>query len=289
MRPFPAMRVRALLGTLGEELGANRSLPNFTAEFFEPLTRFDFGKLSKWKTASSRQAKDRLSRASCRSNADWPLIAGTRRGTTLKALTEAATMNLAKVVKLRAAEPTPPNQMSDALSHDVSAEFETIVANTNCIAHAQRYFVDASANFPAECRYILESLKVAYVVDAAAQKGNLSADERLRLHQQHTAPVFEALRSWITRQFDEKLVEKNSQLGAALDYLRKHWETLPLFLRVVGAPLDNHICERALKKAVIHRMISLFYKTDNGAAVGDLHMSLIQTCELNEVNPFDYL
>lgn len=195
--------------------------------------------------------------------------------------------NLAKVLKLRAAELAPPIQMSDALSRNVSPEFETIVAN--CIAHARRYFVDASANFATECRYVLESLKVAYVVDAAAKKDCLSSDERLRLHQQHTAPVFEALRSWITKQFDGKLIEKNSKLGAALDYLRKHWEKLTLFLRVAGAPLDNNICERALKKAIIHRKNSLFYKTDNGAAVGDLHMSLIQTCELNEVNPFDYL
>ncbi|MGD0222395.1 MAG: transposase [Terriglobia bacterium] len=32
-----------------------------------------------------------------------------------------------------------------------------------------------------------------------------------------------------------------------------------------GAPLDNNICERALKKAILHRKNSLFYKTRNGA------------------------
>jgi hypothetical protein len=53
--------------------------------------------------------------------------------------------------------------------------------------------------------------------------------------------------------------------------------------------LDNNLCERALKKAILHRKNSLFYKTRNGAAVGDLYMSLIHTCELNDVNPFDYL
>jgi hypothetical protein len=47
--------------------------------------------------------------------------------------------------------------------------------------------------------------------------------------------------------------------------------------------------ERALKKAILHRRNSLFYKTENGAEVGDLFMSLIYTCELNGVNPFDYL
>jgi transposase len=44
-----------------------------------------------------------------------------------------------------------------------------------------------------------------------------------------------------------------------------------------------------LKKAILHRKNSLFYKTLNGAEVGDLYMSLIHTCELNGVNPFDYL
>ena len=39
----------------------------------------------------------------------------------------------------------------------------------------------------------------------------------------------------------------------------------------------------------MHRKNSLFYKTLNGAQVGDLYMSLIHTCELNGANPFDYL
>jgi transposase len=51
----------------------------------------------------------------------------------------------------------------------------------------------------------------------------------------------------------------------------------------------NNICERALKKAILHRKNALFYKTPNGARVGDVFMSLIYTCQLNEANPFDYL
>jgi hypothetical protein len=47
--------------------------------------------------------------------------------------------------------------------------------------------------------------------------------------------------------------------------------------------------ERALKKCILHRKNSLFYKTKNGAEVGDLFMSLIPTCELNDANPFHYL
>src|ERR1022692_2258100 len=72
-------------------------------------------------------------------------------------------------------------------------------------------------------------------------------------------------------------------------YLLRHWEKLTLFLKEPGAPLDNNVVERALKKAIRHRKNSLFYKTRKGAAMGDLFMSLIHTCELNGANPFDYL
>jgi hypothetical protein len=97
------------------------------------------------------------------------------------------------------------------------------------------------------------------------------------------------LHGWLTRQRDEKLTEPNSALGRAIGYMLRHWDRLTLFLHQAGAPLDNNLCERALKKAILHRKNALFYKTRNGARVGDLFMSLIYTCELNQANPFDYL
>jgi len=76
-------------------------------------------------------------------------------------------------------------------------------------------------------------------------------------------------------------------LGTAIRYLLKHWKRLTLLLRKAGAPLDNNLCERALKKAILHRKNSLFYQTENGAGVGDLFMSLVHTCELCGTNPFE--
>jgi hypothetical protein len=40
---------------------------------------------------------------------------------------------------------------------------------------------------------------------------------------------------------------------------------------------------------VLHRKNSLFYRSDRGAVVGDIYMSLIKTCELNGANALDYL
>ena len=78
-------------------------------------------------------------------------------------------------------------------------------------------------------------------------------------------------------------------MGKAISYLLNHWAKLTLFLSQAGAPVDNNVVERALKKAILNRRNALFYKTLQGAAVGDLFMSLIHTCELNRANPFHYL
>ncbi|HEY7422846.1 MAG TPA: IS66 family transposase [Gemmataceae bacterium] len=195
--------------------------------------------------------------------------------------------NLAEVLKLRAEQLPPPIQMCDALSRNLPGELQTIVAN--CLAHARRQFVDVYDRFPEQCRYLLEMLAVVYRNDANARERQLSPEERLQWHQQASGPTMRQLHDWLTRQLDEKLTEPNSALGSAIRYMLRHWEKLTLFLRQAGAPLDNNLCERALKKAILHRKNSLFYKTQNGARVGDLFMSLIYTCQLNQVNPFDYL
>ena len=195
--------------------------------------------------------------------------------------------NLKDVLARRAAELPPPIQMCDALSRNLPGELTTILAN--CLAHGRRQFVDVASRFPEECRHVLESLAVVYRNDALACRQNLSPDERLLFHQRQSGPIMENLHAWLARQLDERRVEPNSGLGKAIAYLLRHWKKLTLFLRVPGAPLDNNVCERALKRAILHRKNALFYKTCRGAHVGDLFMSLICTCEFCGANAFDYL
>jgi len=195
--------------------------------------------------------------------------------------------NLKDMLRRRAAELPSPIQMCDALTRNLPGELKTIVAN--CLAHGRRRFVDVVDRFPEECRHVLESLSVVYHNDAIYRDQKLSAEERLLFHQAESGPTMEELHVWLERQLDQRRVEPNSALGKAMSYLLRHWEKLTLFLRVAGAPLDNNVCERALKKAIRHRRNSLFYKTLHGAHVGDMFMSLIATCELCGANPFDYL
>ncbi|MGH9444562.1 MAG: IS66 family transposase [Terriglobia bacterium] len=198
--------------------------------------------------------------------------------------------NFARVLAERAQGLPPPIQMSDALSRNVpKLEQKLEILWGNCNAHARRRFVEVTPNFPEECRFVLESFRDVYRHDAEAERLGLSAEERLRFHQEHSQPVMGKLHAWFLAQFQEKKVEPNSGLGEAIRYCLNHWQRLTLFLREAGAPLDSNLVERALKKCILHRKNSLFYKTENGAEVGDLFMTLIHTCELNGANPFEYL
>jgi len=149
--------------------------------------------------------------------------------------------------------------------------------------------VEVAANFPDQCRYVLEMLGEVYGHDAEARERGLKPEERLQFHKERSGPVMEKLHHWLEAQFAERKTEPNSGLGKAITYLLRHWRPLTLFLRQAGAPLDNNICERALKRAVLHRKNALFYRTLNGADVGDLFMSLIHTCQLCGANSFDYM
>jgi transposase len=240
--------------------------------------------------SSNEDAEKSLERKSERRGLFTSGIVSTREGRKIALFfsgRQHAGENLKDVLLHRAQTLSAPIQMCDALSRNLPTELKTIVAH--CLAHGRRQFVDVAEQFPEECRYVLESLAVIYRNDAVARKQNMSPSARRHFHQAESGPTMEKLRLWLGRQLEDRLVEPNSSLGGAISYMLKHWDRLTLFLRVAGAPLDNNICERALKRAILHRKNALFYKTGHGAHVGDVFMSLIHTCELCGANAFDYL
>jgi transposase len=150
--------------------------------------------------------------------------------------------NLADVLQQRAKQASPPIQMCDALSRNVpklAAGVEILLAN--CLAHGRRQIVEVAANFPDQCRYVLEMLGQVYGHDAEARERGLRPEERLQFHQEHSLPVMEKIHGWLEAQFAERKTEPNSGLGKAITYLLRHWRPLTLFLRQAGAPLDNNV------------------------------------------------
>jgi transposase len=193
--------------------------------------------------------------------------------------------NVSDVLKWRDPEKEPIIQMCDALSANVPKEINTILSN--CLSHGFRKFDELRDYFPAECIIITRLLSRVFKFEQKTH--GLSQEERLIYHQTHSQPLMDELNCYMASLLHERRVEPNSDLGAAIKYMQRHWEKLTRFLIVAGAPIDNNVVERALKIAIRHRKSSLFYRTTYSANIGGMLTSIIYTCDLAKENPHDYL
>lgn len=195
--------------------------------------------------------------------------------------------NLGRLLDYRDEDLPPLMQMSDALSRNFPKNHLTIV--TLCLVHARRNFIDCEGAYPDDAMYVISRIALVYRNEKHVRLKKMDDTQRLEYHQANSKQPMDEIREFALSRLKSKDVEKNSPLGQAFNYMLDRWDRLTMFLTTPGAPLDNNPAERLVKTAITHRKNSMFYKTENGAAVGDCIMSLCQTCIANDENPFEYL
>jgi transposase-like protein len=195
--------------------------------------------------------------------------------------------NLNDVLDERPEEMSPPIQMCDALAQNNPVDHKT--KEGNCLAHLRRKFYETAVCWPVVVLQIITWFDEIFRNEREAKKLNLDDDARLKWHQEKSKPIMGKIKAWCNELLEKKEVEPNSSLGKAIAYLNNHWSEFTLFLREPGVPLDNNACERMIKQSVLNRKNGYFFKTGNGSQIGDILLSVIETCQLNGVNPYNYL
>lgn len=191
--------------------------------------------------------------------------------------------NLDDLLDKRPNDMPVPIQQCDG-GNNVPKNHETYLSN--CNAHARRKFYEIVQTWPKEVLKI-----IGWYSSIFANERSAPPDPQLRLkwHQERSGPIMEQLKKYCNDLIEQKEVEPNSSMGKAIAYLNNHWKGLTLFLKMPGVPLDNNDDERLLKRAVLNRKNAYFYRNETGAKIGDILMSMMETCVLNNVNPWDYL
>ena len=192
-----------------------------------------------------------------------------------------------KELLARTFDDKPITIMSDALKvNDIDLQREILKAL--CLVHGRRNFMDVEKQYQEEAEFVKTKIAIIYKNESHCKDNKLSGKERLAYHQEHSLPVMNELKKYLNDLFADKKVEPNSELGDAIKYMQKHWDGLTAFLRHPGVPIDNNTLEQKLRLPVLNRKNWLFYKNEHGAAVGDIFLTLIKTCEVNKVNTFNY-
>lgn len=205
----------------------------------------------------------------------------------------AAGKNISKLLQMRKDDLPALLYMSDALAaNKLTTDFTVIQGK--CWDHARRNFYDLHDQNDYRIQIILGHIKRIYMHDR--QTKHMSPEDRLAYHQLHTALLLRRLRWWIVlvkrswrgHHRGKRPIQPNSSLAKAIKYLDNHWQGLTEFIRIAGMPLSNCLTEQAVKKAIIHRKNSLFYRSKKGAQRGDCLMSIAFTCQYYRVSAFDY-
>ena len=176
-----------------------------------------------------------------------------------------------------------PIQQCDG-GHNVPKNHETQLSN--CLAHSRRKFYELVEVWPAIVIKIIGWFALIFVNEKSAPS---NPEQRLKWHQEKSKPIMNQIKECCHGLIERKEVEPNSSLGKAIAYFSNHWEGLTLFLRIPGVPITNNLNEQLLKRAVLNRKNSYFYRNETGAKIGDILMSMMETCVLNNKNPWDYL
>lgn len=195
--------------------------------------------------------------------------------------------NLNDLLNMRDETLQVPIQVCDALSRNIPSNHPTKPGY--CNAHARRNFYEIAPCWPKECVNVVSSYDLVFLNDKIAKEKNLTPADRLKWHQEKSAPIMNKMKAFCEELVNTKQIEPNSSFGKAVQYIKNHWEGLTLFLRIPGVPVSNNDNERQLKRVVLNRKNAYFFKNEDGAKIADILMSVIETCVLNMINPYRYL
>jgi transposase len=152
-------------------------------------------------------------------------------------------------------------------------------------AHARRYFVKALDAGDARAAVPIKAFQALYDVEACVAEAD--AEARVAARRARSRPVYEELVRWC--EAHRPLEPPASLLGVAIRYLINHQIALTRFLDDGVLPIDNGIVERLHRRPAVGRRNYLFAGSHAGGDRAAIAYSILATCELNDVNPIDYL
>jgi transposase len=166
------------------------------------------------------------------------------------------------------------------------------LTHLGCWAHCRRYFVEAEAVIPKTARgpeqlatQFIAAIGELYAVESRTR--DLSSEQRQQRRAEQSCSVLARIESMFLQHLHA--VVPNSLLGKALHYLSAQWPKLIRYVENGAWPIDNNLCENAIRPFVVGRRNWLFSDTVGGANASANLYSLIETCKANRIDPYGYL
>ena len=166
---------------------------------------------------------------------------------------------------------------------------KTGIAHAQCWAHCRREFFEARNIEPGRAEEALQAIAGLYAVEAEVRERNLTGQAKREKRQEKAMPIAKRFFAWVDKQFEGQGFLPSSPFTKALAYARERKEGLMLYLIDPDVDIDTNDLERALRVIPMGRKNWLFCWTELGARQVGIMQSLLVTCKLHEIDPYDYL
>jgi hypothetical protein len=155
------------------------------------------------------------------------------------------------------------------------------------MAHARRYFEHALDNDRPRAEKVLLWMQQLYAIEREAREQNLSAEDCYALRQTKALPVMEQLENWLLT--DCLQVLPKSAISKAIFYLIPRFNKIAMYIADGRLEVDNNIVENLIRPVALGRKNYMFAGSHAGAKRAAIVYSLLGSCRLQDINPYDYL
>lgn len=184
----------------------------------------------------------------------------------------------------------PKNAVLQSDGYVVYAQYAKLTGMTHaqCWAHSRRKVFDAKDIEPEHADQALTWIGAMYAVETQIRDENLTGPAKRARRQEQAKPIVERLFKWIDKQFESHGFLPSSPFLSALSYIRERRVGLEVYLDDPDVAIDTNHLERALRVIPMGRRNWLFAWTELGAKHIGIVQSLLVTCRLHDIDPYDY-
>ena len=179
--------------------------------------------------------------------------------------------------------------LSDGYGAYAAYAEKTGIIHAQCWTHCRREFINAEKAEPVLAAEALDRIGVLYAVEAEIRKKKLTGDAKREYRLGHSRPIVDAFFRWVQDKLNDQGLLPTNPMTKALAYARNRRASLEVFLAAPDVPIDTNHLERALRPIPQGRKNWMFCWTELGARHVGIVQSLIATCRLHDVDPYDYL
>ncbi len=162
------------------------------------------------------------------------------------------------------------------------------LTHAQCWAHTRRKFFDSQDIEPERAKEALDMIGELYVIETRLREQELTGEAKKALRQREAKPLVNKFFAWVQKQFDTQGLLPSSPLTKAMSYAYERRAGLEAYLNDPDVPIDTNHLERALRAIPMGRKNWLFCWTESGAEHVGVVQSLITTCRLHDIDPYEY-